>query len=208
MAKVDAAHRARRRRQILEAALHCFARSGFHGSSMQDVCREAKLSPGAVYLYFPSKESILEALAEAGRSETAEWLAHCRGKSLSELIDQLFQQLDQPEALPVFQLDVRLWGEAIHTPGLAALFQQSETTLLDGLSQIVRNAPPKRTREQGQAIARFLMAVISGFELQRVMNPEVDLGASTAFLKAALQAVWNQTIPCDARRTLPRGDKP
>lgn len=175
---------------------------------MQDVCREAKLSPGAVYLYFPSKESILEALAEAGRSETAEWLAHCRGKSLSELIDQLFQQLDQPEALPVFQLDVRLWGEAIHTPGLAALFQQSETTLLDGLSQIVRNAPPKRTREQGQAIARFLMAVISGFELQRVMNPEVDLGASTAFLKAALQAVWNQTIPCDARRTLPRGDKP
>ena len=208
MAKVDAAHRARRRRQILEAALHCFARSGFHGSSMQDVCREAKLSPGAVYLYFPSKESILEALAEAGRSETAEWLAHCRGKSLSELIDQLLQQLDQPETLPVFQLDVRLWGEAIHTPGLAALFQQSETTLLDGLSQIVRNAPPKRTREQGQAIARFLMAVISGFELQRVMNPEVDLAASTAFLKAALQAVWNQTIPGDARRTLPRGDKP
>ena len=189
MPKVSATHRTGRRRQILQAALHCFARSGFHGTSMHDICREAKLSPGAVYLYFASKESIVEALAKAGRSQTAEWLSHCRGKNLSEVIAQMLQQLNRPEALPVFRLDVRLWAEAIHTPVLAALFRQSEATLLDALSQIVINAPPKRTRKQGQTIARFLVAVISGFELQKVMNPEVNLGPAAALLKAALQAI-------------------
>ena len=208
MAKVSAAHRTHRRRQILQAAFHCFARSGFHGTSMQDVCREAKLSPGAVYLYFASKESILEALAQAFRSQTAEWLAQCSGKRLSEVIAQILQQLNRPEGLPEFRLDVRLWGEAIHTPALAAIYRQSEATLLDGLAHIVMNAPPKRTRKQAQTIARFLVAVISGFELQKVMKPEVDLGPAVAFLKVALQANLNRTIPPDVRRTLPKGGKP
>ncbi len=201
MPKVNAAHRARRRRQILQAALHCFAASGFHGTSMHDICRRAKLSPGAVYLYFPSKEAIVEALAQTGRSQTAQWLSHCRGKSLSEVVAQVLEQLNLPKALPVFRLDVRLWSEAIHTPALAALFRQSEATLLDGLSQIVMNAPPKRTPKQAQAIARFLVVVISGFELQKVMNPKVDLGPAAALLKAALQADLNRPISSDARRT-------
>lgn len=208
MAKVSAAHRTHRRRQILQAAFQCFARSGFHGTSMQDICRQAKLSPGAVYLYFAGKESILEALAEAARSQTAEWLGQCRGKSLPEVITQILQQFNRPEALSVFQLDVRLWSEAIHTPVLAAILRQSEATLLDGLSQIVTNAPPKRTRKQAQTIARFLVAVISGFELQKVMNPEVDLGPAAALLTAALQANLNRTIPSDVRRTPPKRGTP
>ena len=207
MPKVNAAHRARRRRQILQAAFHCFARSGFHGTSMYDICRRAKLSPGAVYLYFPSKEAIVEALAQAARTQTAEWLSHCRGKSLSEVVSQILEQFNLPTALPVFQVDVRLWGEAIHTPALTALFRQSEATLLDGLAQIVMNAPPKRSPTQARAIARFLVAVISGFELQKVMNPEVDLGPAAALLKAALQANLNRTISSEARRTA-KGGKP
>lgn len=192
MPKVSDAHRTQRRRQILQAALRCFARSGFQQTSMQDICRKAKLSPGAVYLYFASKESIVEALAEAGRGQTAEWLAGCRGKNLSEIIDQVLRQLNRPDLLRVFQLDVRLWAEAIHTPGLAEIFHRSEATLLDALSQVVMNTVPKRTREQAQAIARLLVAVISGFQLQKVMNPATDLGPPTELLKAGLQGSFKR----------------
>jgi AcrR family transcriptional regulator len=71
--------RAQRREQqtirILEAAKLCFVRSGFRGASMHEICTEAEMSPGALYRYFPSKEAIIEAIAEADRREDAEILS-------------------------------------------------------------------------------------------------------------------------------------
>ena len=42
--------------------LTCFARDGFHRATMQDVCREARLSPGAVYRYINSGLNVLGAI--------------------------------------------------------------------------------------------------------------------------------------------------
>ncbi len=56
-----------RREHILDAAERCFARSGFHATSMQDICREAHVSPGALYVYFASKEDLIAGLAERNR---------------------------------------------------------------------------------------------------------------------------------------------
>lgn len=58
-----------RREHILDAAEHCFARSGFHATSMQDICREARVSPGALYVYFASKEELIAGLAERNRQD-------------------------------------------------------------------------------------------------------------------------------------------
>lgn len=58
--------------RILDAAKKCFVRAGFQGASMHQICAEAEMSPGALYRYFPSKEAIIGAIAEADRSEDAE----------------------------------------------------------------------------------------------------------------------------------------
>jgi AcrR family transcriptional regulator len=50
-----------RREHILDAAERCFARAGFHRTTMHDICREAGVSPGALYVYFDSKEALFEA---------------------------------------------------------------------------------------------------------------------------------------------------
>ena len=63
MPKVTDEHRESRREQILIAAWKCFARNGFHSTSMADVIAEADLSAGAVYLYFRSKDEIIVAVA-------------------------------------------------------------------------------------------------------------------------------------------------
>jgi AcrR family transcriptional regulator len=66
MPKVTEEHVEARRRQILSAALACFAREGFQRTTMQDIFREAELSPGAVYSYFGGKQELVEAIvAEA-----------------------------------------------------------------------------------------------------------------------------------------------
>src|SRR5947199_7682663 len=63
MPKVSEEHLDRRRRQVVDAAVACFAREGFHRATMHDICREAGLSPGAVYRYFSGKQEIIEAIA-------------------------------------------------------------------------------------------------------------------------------------------------
>jgi len=61
--------------RILDAAKVCFVRSGFQGASMQQICAEAGMSPGALYRYFSSKEAIIEAICEADRANDAELFA-------------------------------------------------------------------------------------------------------------------------------------
>ena len=63
------------RQRVLDAALCCFAREGFHGTSMQTICAEAKMSPGALYRHFPSKDHIIEAIAVAEREQDSRFLA-------------------------------------------------------------------------------------------------------------------------------------
>lgn len=58
-----------RKEHILDSAERCFARSGFHATTMQDICREGALSPGALYVYFSSKEALIEGICERDRNE-------------------------------------------------------------------------------------------------------------------------------------------
>ena len=51
-----------RQADILEAALAEFARHGFSGARMEDVARGAHVSKGTVYLYYPTKQALFEAL--------------------------------------------------------------------------------------------------------------------------------------------------
>src|ERR1700691_2490409 len=53
-----------RRDEILEAAEICFARQGFHQTTIRDVIRESGLSAGCIYGYFTTKEELIEAIGE------------------------------------------------------------------------------------------------------------------------------------------------
>ena len=44
-----------RRVQILDAAIVCFAKRGFHPTSMHDISAEAGISVGLIYRYFENK---------------------------------------------------------------------------------------------------------------------------------------------------------
>ncbi|HZY49828.1 MAG TPA: TetR/AcrR family transcriptional regulator [Devosia sp.] len=50
--------------EVLDAALVLFIERGFAATRVEDIATQAGLSKGAVYLYFPSKEAILEGLVK------------------------------------------------------------------------------------------------------------------------------------------------
>lgn len=70
-----------RKAEILAAAGRCFVRAGLHAASMRQICAEANLSAGAVYNYFPSKEAIIEGLADQERDEIKELASYMTGET-------------------------------------------------------------------------------------------------------------------------------
>ena len=61
-----AREKARRRRDILDAARQEFFERGFHRPTVDDVAARAEISKGTIYLYFKSKEEILAHLLLEG----------------------------------------------------------------------------------------------------------------------------------------------
>jgi AcrR family transcriptional regulator len=55
--------RAANRAVIVDAARRCFARDGFHQTSMPDIVAEAGISAGAFYRYFAGKDELIQELA-------------------------------------------------------------------------------------------------------------------------------------------------
>jgi AcrR family transcriptional regulator len=62
--KIAEQARAARREQLIAAGLACFARAGYHTTTMADVAAQAGVSKGTPYLYFASKEALFLALHE------------------------------------------------------------------------------------------------------------------------------------------------
>jgi AcrR family transcriptional regulator len=62
MTRVTQQHVDARRQDILHAAARLFAQKGISGATMADIAREADLSAGAIYRYFPGKEELLRAV--------------------------------------------------------------------------------------------------------------------------------------------------
>jgi AcrR family transcriptional regulator len=50
---------AKRRTQLVEAAIELFSRVGYHGATVKDVADEAGVSAGLVYQYVPDKQDLL-----------------------------------------------------------------------------------------------------------------------------------------------------
>lgn len=53
-----------RRKEILDAAMRCFVKKGYHASTIDDITREAGLTKGGIYWHFESKREIFMAILE------------------------------------------------------------------------------------------------------------------------------------------------
>src|SRR5215470_13155378 len=88
-----------RRDQILEAALHLFARKGFAESTVDEVAAEAGLGKATIYLYFPSKEVLLQKLVDRFRlvADLGEMVDSIRGQpptaGIPTLVETIWRQL-------------------------------------------------------------------------------------------------------------------
>jgi AcrR family transcriptional regulator len=196
MPKVTEAHSAARRQQIIDAAYRCFARKGFHQASMRDIYEEARLSPGAVYHYFPSKDAIIQASFEFDEQRSLDLFAAATAsddplKALRELIAFFFRGLDSAAELGAGRVNVQGWGEALVNPPLRETLQRVMEQYLAALADITRRAQARGQLDPSldpQALSRILLSLYYGLELQKALNSDVDIPAYAAAVAALLRA--------------------
>ncbi|MQA25351.1 MAG: TetR family transcriptional regulator [Micromonosporaceae bacterium] len=194
MPRVSEAHLAARRLQIAEAAARCFARNGFHATSMQDVIREAGLSAGAVYRYFSSKEALVKEIASEAipeiMSQLDKVLATDPMPPLDEIIDALLATSEKHLGVRL-RLAVQVWGEALRNPELAEMVKSIYGGFRDKLTMIAR-----RAREAGHlpedsddvAVGSALFSLLPGYLLQRLLLGDLDREQYVAGVRALLRA--------------------
>ena len=85
MPRVTQAFRDKQQARIYAAATRCFARAGFHATSMDDVIREAGMSSSTVYRYLPG-----------GKQELICSVCTWRIDKLAARLDQLRQETNPP----------------------------------------------------------------------------------------------------------------
>src|SRR5438477_3927075 len=132
-----------RRSQILDAAVVCFAKRGFHQASMHDISAEAGISVGLIYRYFENKEAVISAMADRHKQEIGEVLERARqAPTLLESLEILFTAHcceNEPRVVSAFVVD--LYAEASRNPRVADLVRDVLKTSMDGVTELIQRAP-------------------------------------------------------------------
>ncbi len=165
-----------RRSQILEAALVCFARRGFHQTSMHDISSEAGISVGLIYRYFENKEAVISAMADRHKKEIGEMLERARqAPTLRESLEILFTAHcceDAPQLVSAFVVD--LYAEASRNPQVADLVRDVLETAMDGVRDLISRAPEGQNAAHGltpNELAELIFAVARGMLMLDVLRP-------------------------------------
>lgn len=175
MRRANAQLRSDRRAEILDAAERCFARSGFHQASMQDICAEAGMSPGNLYRYFPSKEALIAGITERNRVQAAadfaavdqapDFFAGFSALGRQYLVDRSDEQV---------ALCLEIMAEARRNPDIRRIHETIYSEVRAGLVGILQRAADRgqlRPDLDLDKIVTVLLALGDGIEFRRAIDP-------------------------------------
>jgi TetR/AcrR family transcriptional regulator, repressor for uid operon len=168
--------------QILDAALVCFGKRGFHQTSMHDIAGEAGISVGLIYRYFENKEAVISAMADRHKKEISEVMQRARqAPTLLESLEILFTAHcceDEPRVVSAFVVD--LYAEASRNPRVADLVRGVLQTAMGGVTELISRAPEAQHTVRGLSpteAAELIFAVARGMLMLDVLRPQ-ELTAS------------------------------
>jgi TetR/AcrR family transcriptional regulator, repressor for uid operon len=165
-----------RRTQILDAAVVCFAKRGFHQTSMHDISAEAGISVGLIYRYFENKEEVISAMAARHKNEIHEVVERARqAPTLLESLEILFTAHcceNSPQIQSAFVVD--LYAEASRNIQIADLVRDVLQTAMDGVTDVIARSPEAKNAAHGlspKELSELIFAVARGMLMRDVLQP-------------------------------------
>lgn len=191
--------RTARREHILDAAERCFARSGFHRTTMHDICRAAEVSPGALYVYFASKEDLIAGIAERDRDKLArQMLDLAAAPDLMAALHRLGEHYMVQEPQHKRALFVEIGAEATRNDNVGETVRACDRACTDNFAELF-----ERARAEGRiapsldsvTLATVLGVIGDGLFWRRAIDPHFDTRAVMPVLSDMLAALINPRAP-------------
>ena len=183
MPKITEAQRESRRQQILDAALRCFSRDGFHNTTTTDIVRESGVSQGTLYLYFATKEDIIVALADDRHQGEAFVNALAQEeqdpvRGLMSLIELHGQGLNDERRIDGRRVGIQGWSEALRNERVRTSVVEGTTIVRAAIVRLIQRGQATgqiRPEIDPDGTARVLIATFQGLVLQMTLEGAIDL---------------------------------
>jgi AcrR family transcriptional regulator len=191
-----------RRSEILAAAQTCFARAGFHQTSMQEICAEAGMSPGNLYRYFRSKEEIIAGIAERDRAETAQQFAAVGEGSFFDGLAALAQHHLVERSVEEVALCAEIMAESRRNPAVARIYQDMEADVRARFILLLKSAA-----ERGEirdidfdGTVTVLFALADGLSWRRAVEPSFNAEAVMPLVLRMVEQLLLNPVPGNDNR--------
>ena len=192
-----------RRERILDAAEVCFVRNGFDRTTMQDMAREAAMSPANLYRYFDSKEALVIGLVEREGQHARSFITQLQrdGGPWEELMGVLDRYLiGMTRDAAVLRVDI--WSEATRNPVIADLLERGDADaqawFMDKFTRLAAS-PDCDLPSLYDAVA----ALAKGIVASRALLPDYDPAPLRMHLRAMIEA--GLAGPARASQPKPQG---
>jgi AcrR family transcriptional regulator len=192
--------RTARRTEILAAACRCFARDGFHATSMADIIAEAGISAGAVYRYFSSKEMLIAGVVEMTLATAdelfdellAEGAAPSPQETVSRIVEAVMQQtVDHPDlGVDMSRVALCAWAEALRNPEVAGRIAEKFTHARRHFDEVGRRwqAAGHITPDvDPENVGAVMLGIVHAFALQRLLLPGTEPAAYLTGVRALFE---------------------
>lgn len=164
-----------RQRLILNAAARCFSRLGYHSTTMRHILAEAQLSAGALYNYYPSKESILQAIAERDllRNQLAiNQIEQQRNNPITALVEILIADLKRIELLGQAKIKLCIAAEQALNSQLNSALAPLQQAQLQAVSKLLRH-DPERAAAQTQLLFMLYFGAVEALAIEQAIDFDV-----------------------------------
>ncbi|WP_312861634.1 betaine-aldehyde dehydrogenase [Segnochrobactrum spirostomi] len=170
-----------RRRQLIEATIDAMAELGYVATTLSEIGRRAKVSPGLVAHYFGDKDGLLEA--------TLRHLAARLGRSVIERLSQARTPRERIAAiieanLAPEEFDHRtgtvwlaFWGQVIHSARLKRVQTVYQQRMLSNLRHALKQIVGPRDAPQ---LAVAIAAAIDGLWLRATLSASTETDSESA----------------------------
>jgi AcrR family transcriptional regulator len=162
---------------------------------MQDICREASVSPGALYVYFASKEDLIGGLAERDRADFAERFAEVSSapdfmRALSELGNHYFAE--EPPHKRTMCLEIGL--ESMRNPRVGEIYRSVDRFVEDSFEKLFA-----RLAEEGRikpdfdipTLTKLFSMIGDGLFMRRALDPSFDPETFVPAVMALIRKLLN-----------------